>query len=293
MEGNKFIYYNYLPSLASHIIDFPISRYAGSGIKPKHNYPDFRIDKIKQNDIIFVKTDLLRSFLTQVYASISCQFYLITGSSDYPIDDKYLEVLNHGKIIKWFGQNMTLSHERAVKVPIGFEENERRVNGPADGEGGDQLLLAQLHSKKKCFDDKANGLLITYASDTHRSRRDINRIFSGKAFAKFIPKMRFEDYMLAINDYRYVLCPRGNGVDTHRFWEILLMGSVPVVEKGGLSDLYEKFPCVIVESLSDLSEIKSMIINFSYDNVKANNIEKYLRLDTFNAFFESETKPYL
>ena len=289
MEGNTFIYYNYLPSLAPHVIDLPMSFYSSHGIKPKHNYPDFKVWNVKQNDCIFVKTDLLHQFFERIYNSIHCQFYLITGSSDYPIGIKYLGVLNHGKIIKWFGQNMTLSHKRAVKVPIGFDENESTANGTADGEGGDQMLLEKLHSKKKCFEDKANGLLITYASDTHQSRRNINKIFANASLARFIPKMGFENYMSEINEHRYVLCPRGNGVDTHRFWETLLMGSVPVVERSGLSDLYEKFPCIIVKSFSDLREIESMIANFSYDVEKANNIQKYLRLDTFNVFFADET----
>jgi transposase len=32
-----------------------------------------------------------------------------------------------------------------------------------------------------------------------------------------------------LGKYRYVLCPRGNGIDTHRFWETLYKGNLPVV----------------------------------------------------------------
>jgi hypothetical protein len=42
------------------------------------------------------------------------------------------------------------------------------------------------------------------------------------------------------------LCLRGNGVDTHRFCEILLMGSVPVIEHSGLDDMYNQFPCCFI-----------------------------------------------
>jgi hypothetical protein len=34
--------------------------------------------------------------------------------------------------------------------------------------------------------------------------------------------------------YKYVICPRGNGIDTHRVWEALYLGVVPVVHHTSL-----------------------------------------------------------
>ena len=53
--------------------------------------------------------------------------------------------------------------------------------------------------------------------------------------------------MRAIGTFKFVRCMRGNGLDTHRFCEILLMGSVPVVDHSPLDDLYTRFPCVFVD----------------------------------------------
>jgi hypothetical protein len=36
-------------------------------------------------------------------------------------------------------------------------------------------------------------------------------------------------YLRHMRDYRLVVCPRGNGLDTHRFWEALYVGALPVV----------------------------------------------------------------
>ena len=36
-------------------------------------------------------------------------------------------------------------------------------------------------------------------------------------------------YLRQMRDYRLVVCPRGNGLDTHRFWEALYVGALPVV----------------------------------------------------------------
>lgn len=42
-------------------------------------------------------------------------------------------------------------------------------------------------------------------------------------------------YLRQMRDYRLVVCPRGNGLDTHRFWEALYVGAIPVV----LSNSYQ------------------------------------------------------
>eukprot|EP00913_Durusdinium_trenchii_P017208 g16181.t1 len=46
----------------------------------------------------------------------------------------------------------------------------------------------------------------------------------------------------------FVAAPWGHGLDTHRVWEALMMGSVPVVLSSPLDVLYEQFPVIILQS---------------------------------------------
>jgi len=46
----------------------------------------------------------------------------------------------------------------------------------------------------------------------------------------------------------FVAAPWGHGLDTHRFWEALMMGSVPVVLSSPLDVLYKQFPVIILQS---------------------------------------------
>ena len=40
----------------------------------------------------------------------------------------------------------------------------------------------------------------------------------------------FEISLISIfNKYKFILCPLGNGVDSHRIWETLYSGSIPIV----------------------------------------------------------------
>ena len=152
----KFICYNYLPLLADYVFDLPINNYLNVGITPLHNYPTLNnISQLKEGDKIFVKTDLLQFFFNNIFPNIQTKMYLITGCSDYEIDNKYLPYLNNDKIIKWIGVNISIQrHPKICKMLIGFQEPDRRRNGPAEGEGGDQELLYEMYNNKKPFKHK-------------------------------------------------------------------------------------------------------------------------------------------
>ena len=280
----KFICYNFLPVFADYIFDLPIDRYNEYGITPLHNYRQFDLNKFKKGDKIFVKTDLLDQFFIYIYPKITSKFYLITGVSDYEIDNRYLKYINDEKIIKWIGVNISIqNHPKVYKFLIGFSEPDRCRNGTASGISGDQELLFESYKNRKNFNDKINKIFISYFGDTHLSRDNINKVFANSQIADFGQKMNFDKYLEKINDYKFILCPRGNGLDTHRFCETLLMGSIPIIEKNGLSDLLEKFPCIIVNNFSEIT--LEMINEFKFDLNKYNFFETYLFIEKINLQF--------
>lgn len=268
----KFICYNYLPLLATYVYDSPINVQLNEGVKPLHNYPLLNdISLLKEGDKIFVKTDYLGYFLTTIFPKIQTKFYLITGVSDYEIDDRYLDYLNDTRIIKWIGVNISIQNNNKIcKMLIGFQELERT--------GGNQELLYEMYNTKTCFNDKIDKLLITYFTNTNPRRENITNLFNNQSYIEFGEKLDFENYLKKINNYKFVLCPTGNGLDTHRFCEILLMGSVPIVEKNGLSDLYEKFPCIIADNFNDINY--EILKNYIFDIEKYKTFESYLFVKT-------------
>ena len=54
---------------------------------------------------------------------------------------------------------------------------------------------------------------------------------------------------------RYVLAPRGIGLDTHRFYEAIYLWSVPIVVRSSSSfdRLYTVFPCLVVAAWTDVT----------------------------------------
>ena len=260
--NDLYIFYNFLPYFAKHILDF---KYSDREVC--HNYPKFIIDNIKTGDIIFVKTDLLPFFFKN-FDLIKNKFILFTGVSDLPITEIYYPFLNNEKIIKWVGTNILIQHEKIFKIPIGFQEKELQ--------GGNQELLKILYNKKLDFENKKNNLFITNMKITHDRRKNIELLYNNHFCIISKNKLLFNDYMEEINKYKFVLCPRGNGIDTHRFCEILLMGSVPIVESSGLDDLYKNFPCIILNSFNDINI--NLLKSYKYETEKEKNINNYLNI---------------
>lgn len=64
----------------------------------------------------------------------------------------------------------------------------------------------------------------------------------------------FDRYMDNIYNHRFVICPRGNGIDTHRFWECLYMNSVPIVKKDINNWFYNDLPVLYVNNWEELNE---------------------------------------
>ena len=60
-------------------------------------------------------------------------------------------------------------------------------------------------------------------------------------------------YLTSILEHKFVLCPEGNGVDTHRLWETLYLGRIPIVTRSVVTEAFASLPMVILDSWNDLS----------------------------------------
>lgn len=233
------------------------------------DFQSFQIKQIKTGDSIFVKPNFLDMFLSYIFPYIKVKIVLYTGSSDYSIDKKHIKYLNNNKIVKWYAHNALIQHEKLIKIPIGFSKKI----------GENKETIENLIKKRKDYNDKEDDLLITYMEITNENRENIKHL-ENKSWITKINKMRFDIYINNINNYKFVLCPIGNGVDTFRFWETVFMGSIPVIESCKLNDLYEKVNCLVVNSFEDLSKKDLENYEKKYENLDLNEclkLKKYAK----------------
>ena len=65
-----------------------------------------------------------------------------------------------------------------------------------------------------------------------------------------------DKYHDSLKNYRFVLCPWGNGIDTHRIWETLYSGNIPVTKQHHTFSTSQELPIIFVDSYEEITEKK-------------------------------------
>ena len=71
-------------------------------------------------------------------------------------------------------------------------------------------------------------------------------------------KAVLKDFLTQLSQHQFVLAPHGHGVDTHRLWESMYMGCIPVTTASAMDSSLLKhaeyeLPVVVLEKAEDLT----------------------------------------
>ena len=162
---------------------------------------------------VFVKTDFIRQFFSEM--PLSAQPYvLVTGLSDYSpgtffTDQELLQILDRPNLIEWRAQNACTVHPKLKHLPIGLEDTPSKIE------------FCEKYAPELKAIPKKDDVYTNFTPDTNPHERN--------CFVSAAQKVDFETYMRTMAGYKYVMCPMGNGLDTHRFWEAQVCGCIPIV----------------------------------------------------------------
>lgn len=88
-----------------------------------------------------------------------------------------------------------------------------------------------------------------------RVRQAIVRAIEKVEWIKWLPAMNRVDLWMAIGDSAFMLCPSGQGNDTHRVWETLALGRIPIVDRTSTSQVYDGLPVWLVDDWREFAEM--------------------------------------
>lgn len=231
--------------------------------------------QIQPGNTIFVKTDYLGDFFQKIHPHIAHPYILISHNSDHPAPDKYAEFLKDDKLLAWFAQNYDgYPSPKMHPIPIGLANSHWK-------HGNFEEILK---TKKKKFLKWHLAYLNITTQTFSEERKKVVDLFKTQSYCL---KKKTRNYRTFLNDIAsscFIISPRGNGLDTHRFWEALYMGSIPIVKSSSLDPLYKKFPVLIVSNWEKVTQ-KLLKKNISYHSQKKDLSEKlfiYYWLDQIN-----------
>lgn len=229
-----------------------------------------------EEKIFFCKTDYLEKDFETI-SNIKNNVILISGNSDYAITDSIVDTAPKN-IKMWYAQNALSNNNILQPIPIGLE-NELFSVRDGHGVGWGQRVkekkeIIRANNAKNIAPKKL--IYANFTIETNLQHRLLikNSIQKIDHITWKDPRLSLSDFFNDLYDHKMVLCPAGNGVDTHRLWETLYCNRVPITIKIGnlkIYELYEKLPIIILNTLEELLDKQNIIdryietINKKYD----------------------------
>ena len=192
---------------------------------------------------IFIKTDFLYEFISNILIHINCDFIIYSHNSDLCIDNRYISILNNKHLIKWYAQNVNLVHEKLISIPIGIA-NSRWEHGNIET----LSRVINLNNVK----DNLLYCNINISTNINERTNCLNNILPYKNS----DRVTHEEYLANISKSYFVISPNGNGVDCHKHWESIYLDAIPIVTNSINIQFYKDYPIIIIDSWSDFNKLK-------------------------------------
>jgi hypothetical protein len=204
--------------------------------------------QVSEARIIFCPSDRAEEFFSDFKGKVNAKL-LILGNGDRD----FLEPISRvpSSIQHIVCQNLNFVDKRYHLLPIGIENTRLATNGKLD-----------LFSSRFVDVRKSNKVLVGPISLTHIERNEIiDSNYTSEIVIKQMDRVKPKEYAHISSHYRFVGAPRGNGIDTHRFWETLYRGGIPIVKKSVWSSQVRlmNVPLVEIDSWSEDDLIRGVL----------------------------------
>ena len=180
--------------------------------------------------------DLLEEFLRDTFHDFSGIF--IINPMDRTMKDRPAWM---GVSARWASPNIEFPKESdGVLIPLGIEDLKR-------GKNGNPWNFIK-------FSKKYPKILVGPFGQTHSARHMFNLWNPSQTVSIYKSRINAFKYSRLASRHGFILCPRGNGIDTHRFWEALYRDCIPIVKNSAWAHYWNELglPVLIVEEYEDI-----------------------------------------
>lgn len=210
-------------------------------------------NKLYNSKVVFIHPDGFDYWsdvlmLLQEKREIPIKLFIFT-CSDFFFDDEVLEIITClFPRSKFFISNYIGNHPNCSILPIGSTSEYNK------------------DITKKC--NFAIPSITLNCGYRHDFRKFIERNEHFKAY--ILPNLPTDVYFDILSSLRFATTPRGNGHDTIRFWECIMLGVIPIVERDifyeKLRETY-KIPFIMLDKWDNLNDMIEMLDEMLYGNI--------------------------
>ena len=228
---------------------------------------------LKECNLVYTHTMYVKT-LFDIIRHLGKKFIILTHSCDISVEEYGIKKLNGNgeleykeeftipdNVIKWYGKNVNVNDPRVESIPIGLENS---------------WWCKNIHKRKKMLEKLQNPrkyknlVYMNHRIGTNPAEReDLYPMFEEKTWVTAEHGgngHRFSHYIDNIHNHKFVISPEGNGMDTHRTWECLYMGTIPIEKRNINNQFYADLPICFVD---DWKQVTKAFLDREYKRIKA------------------------
>jgi len=215
-------------------------------------------NNINENDSVFLKINNINSFILNPPIK---KVILVVSNSDETFDDDWMNKVSPF-VNKVYASNC--SSKKAIQIPLGFRDNMYVSHSYFTNVLNDSnipssknilcllnfLIATNSDERNNAFNYFINKSWVT--SSTDYFKYDVSKSLNHSNDETIQKRI---DYYISLKQTKFVICPPGTGVDTHRVYETLFFGAIPIIKSSFLDPMYEKLGnCWIVKDWNDVTD---------------------------------------
>lgn len=241
---------------------------------------------------VYVVGSRLREFAEDVFPKVTRKIALITGDADDSVPTSALgsmeaaeRFLDDQRLAGAWMQNLDIQHPKAFPLPIGLDFHSLHINKAGPWHRHEEGLepntqesqVQRIANQAPPFNQRELKVFTHFTVETQPAvRSEWLEYLKTQSFSE-APVGTIERPTLWRNmaNTQFVASPPGGGMDCHRTWEALVLGSAPIVQHfPPMTQMFEDLPVWQVKCVSEVTP----------ENLrrKANEISRKIQEDQYD-----------